>query len=173
MSDEYSICDQWYWWRTETDKDMQRVFCPVAQGTNTDTTTQDFPDGCMRKDPSVCFRPETRKDWWEMKPYGKKQVVERYSCGGPSYTRSMPNPYSSVFEQSSIPRLQKQDPPRVDYSCKECGGDLSAFSGASGRYVVPGSSPNAPMKGWAPTYEGYCGSCAAGGLSQNMRYKKY
>lgn len=118
MSDEYSICDQWYWWRTETDRNMQGVFCPVAQGTDTDTTSQDFPDGCARKAPGACFRPETRKDWWEMKPYSaaparSNSLVERYSCPSASLAAR----YPSAFERSPIPRLQKQNPPRTDGGC--------------------------------------------------------
>jgi hypothetical protein len=171
MSREYSICDQWYWWRTETDKDMQRVFCPVAQGTDTDTTTQDFPDGCMRKDPSVCFRPETRKDWWKMKPYvNRPSVVEKYSCGGPSYTKSMANPYPSSFERSSIPRLQKQDPPRMSNGCNSCNGNVQM---SQGRYVVPGSSPNSKSSGWAPTYEGFCAKCNVSNQMLGTKYSNY
>lgn len=42
---EYPICGVWMDWRTPTDKDMQAVFCPVAQGTDTNPVVWDYPDG--------------------------------------------------------------------------------------------------------------------------------
>jgi len=33
---DYPICSVWYQWRTQTDKDMQNIFCPIAQTSYTD-----------------------------------------------------------------------------------------------------------------------------------------
>lgn len=38
------ICDIWTDWRSETDKYMQKVFCPLAIDTDTNPNTPDYPD---------------------------------------------------------------------------------------------------------------------------------
>lgn len=44
MSQQYPICNVWMDWRTQTDKYMQAVFCPIAQATDTNPNTKLYPD---------------------------------------------------------------------------------------------------------------------------------
>jgi hypothetical protein len=38
------ICNVWVDWRSETDKYMQKTFCPLAIDTDTDPNTRSYPD---------------------------------------------------------------------------------------------------------------------------------
>lgn len=38
------ICNIWVDWRSETDKYMQKVFCPLAVETDTNPNTPEYPD---------------------------------------------------------------------------------------------------------------------------------
>lgn len=148
MSRDDAICNQWYWWRSQTDRNMQNVFCPAAQATDTNPDVPDFPDGCARAgDVMSCFRPETQKAWWNM----DRAVRENYSCG-----EKRAAVYPPQYERAGIARLQKTNPPRVDGRCDS---PPVADTVNAKRIAAPFMSPNTPRPGWAPTYEGYCGPC--------------
>lgn len=47
-SNKYPICNVFTSWRSETDKQMQAVFCPLAQATDTNVVSRDYPDSVER-----------------------------------------------------------------------------------------------------------------------------
>lgn len=71
MSSKYPICNVWYDWRTETDKNMQKTFCVVAQATDTDAVGTRRGWNVKEEYCGSCNRNINNKQLWNEIKYKK------------------------------------------------------------------------------------------------------
>lgn len=145
MSQAYPICGVWMDWRSETDKNMQKIFCPVAQSTDTDTVTRSYPDS---------YRRETQG----------YDIDKNFSWSDPMNPGPPPFKPQETLATHWQPRLHKSNAPIVP---NVLGGGQLYSKSALDRGVLRAAPSKLPV-------ETYCNACPrkynSGAPSLGVRY---